>query len=67
MVYITPDLFGPTSTHNRADTTPLSHWNAMVDPQHASGLGKRRRQDREEDSTMYEKLPTLCNPNAAKY
>ncbi|KAF2132964.1 hypothetical protein P153DRAFT_420844 [Dothidotthia symphoricarpi CBS 119687] len=64
MVYITSDLFGPAPTHSRVESTPLTHWNIMVDSQHTSGLGKRRRQDRDESpSTNYQRLSPSNRPS----
>ncbi|KAF1941601.1 hypothetical protein EJ02DRAFT_454987 [Clathrospora elynae] len=43
MVYITSDMFGPHTTHDR-ELSPLStYWSAMGDQQHTAGLGKRKR------------------------
>lgn len=43
MVYITSDLFGPATTHDRSHNIASTRYSAMANPQHAPGLGKRKR------------------------
>ncbi|KAI4921366.1 hypothetical protein J4E85_008711 [Alternaria conjuncta] len=43
MVYITSDLFGPNTPHERQYDTTTSYWHTMGHDQHAAGLGKRKR------------------------
>ncbi|KAA8616528.1 hypothetical protein PtrSN002B_007988 [Pyrenophora tritici-repentis] len=44
MVYITSDLFGPSTTNDWQHNTAPSYWHTMAHEQHTTGLGKRRRQ-----------------------
>jgi hypothetical protein len=57
-MYITSDLFGGRSTHNRTDTTPSTFWNTMADAPHAAGLGKRKRHETVEEG------PNTCEPRS---
>ncbi|RYN26502.1 hypothetical protein AA0112_g8202 [Alternaria arborescens] len=43
MVYITSDLFGPNTPHERQYDDSPNYWHAMAHQQHAAGLGKRKR------------------------
>ncbi|KAF2847641.1 hypothetical protein T440DRAFT_430414 [Plenodomus tracheiphilus IPT5] len=44
MVYITSDLFGPDTSYGHENPSNSSYWPTMASPQHAAGLGKRKRQ-----------------------
>ncbi|EFQ95527.1 hypothetical protein PTT_06332 [Pyrenophora teres f. teres 0-1] len=44
MVYITSDLFGPSTTNDWQHNTTPSYWHTMAHEQHTAGLGKRKRQ-----------------------
>jgi hypothetical protein len=54
MVYITSDLFGPTTTHDWEHHNSANHWPSMANEQHAAGLGKRKRQAGDEGPPIYE-------------
>jgi hypothetical protein len=56
-MYITPDLFGGTSSHIRGDAANSNHWTAMADSAHAAGLGKRKRHETEEGPNAYGNCP----------
>ncbi|KAB2106664.1 hypothetical protein AG0111_0g5233 [Alternaria gaisen] len=43
MVYITSDLFGPNTPHERQYDDSPNYWHAMAHQQHAASLGKRKR------------------------
>ncbi|RMZ66979.1 cytochrome c1 heme precursor [Pyrenophora seminiperda CCB06] len=43
MVYITSDLFGPSTTNDWQHNTAPNYWHTMAQEQHAAGLGKRKR------------------------
>jgi hypothetical protein len=55
MVYITSDLFGPSTAHNWQQDGTSNHWHTMAHDQHAAGLGKRKRQAGDERPQMYER------------
>lgn len=58
MVYITSDLFGGASTHNRGDTATSTYWTSTADSPHTAGLGKRKRLEGDEGPNSYESCPT---------
>ncbi|KAH7372363.1 hypothetical protein BKA66DRAFT_423131 [Pyrenochaeta sp. MPI-SDFR-AT-0127] len=57
MVYITSDLFGLTTTHDREHTSMTTLWPTMASSQHMAGLGKRKRHDADEGPSMHDSLP----------
>ncbi|KAJ4372121.1 hypothetical protein N0V83_003894 [Neocucurbitaria cava] len=54
MVYITSDLFGPTTTHDREHNPNPTFWQNMATAQYSAGLGKRKRHEEEERPSQYE-------------
>jgi hypothetical protein len=67
VMYITPDLFGGTSAHDRGDTTDTTRWSAMADSAHAAGLGKRKRHEAEEGTNTYGSRPVALLDSEADF
>ena len=54
MVYITSDIFGPSTTNDWQRNTTSNSWHAMAHEQHAASLGKRKRQTADDGPPTYE-------------
>jgi hypothetical protein len=79
MVYITSDLFGPNTPHERQYDESPNYWHAMAHEQHAAGLGKRKRMAGDDGPQQYvhalctqpspdtNKTPAACHANIAHH
>ncbi|XP_014558483.1 hypothetical protein COCVIDRAFT_94510 [Bipolaris victoriae FI3] len=66
MVYITSDLFGPSTTRDWQQDNTSHNWHTMAPDQPAAGLGKRKRQAGDDKPQLYERPCTSLHPSGTE-